>query len=100
VDRQTTKITPWCWEATAAVCCFSGGIAAAIAGSVLTTVTWFVGGDLHPWLRGTGTGLLILTIPLLIMAGYCLDWLENKSTNSKNKTSLQGDSGRRNNNGG
>lgn len=51
---------------------------AAFIGSVLTAITWFVGGALHPWLRGTGTALLIATIPLLIFSGYCLDWSERK----------------------
>lgn len=50
----------------------------ALVGSVLTAITWFVGSAVHPWLRGTGTALLIATIPLLIFSGYCLDWSERK----------------------
>ena len=53
----------------------------ALIGSVLTSITWFVGGALHPWLRGSGTALLIATIPLLIFAGYCLDWAEREPKN-------------------
>jgi hypothetical protein len=49
---------------------------AAITGSVITATTWFVGATLHPWLHGAGTALLITTIPLLILSGYCLDWAE------------------------
>jgi hypothetical protein len=49
---------------------------AAITGSVITATTWFVGAALHPWLHGAGTALLITTIPLLILSGYCLDWAE------------------------
>jgi fido (protein-threonine AMPylation protein) len=45
---------------------------------VLTAITWFIGAQLHPWLQGTGTALLIATIPLLIFSGYCLDWSERK----------------------
>ena len=58
---------------------------AALIGSVLTAITWFIGAGLHPWLRGTGTALLIATIPLLIFSGYCLDWAER----DKNKASTQ-----------
>ncbi|HLN98968.1 MAG TPA: hypothetical protein VK208_10950 [Pyrinomonadaceae bacterium] len=64
------------WEATGAVCCFGGGIIAALIGSILTAVTWVIGAQMHPWVRGLGTALLILTIPLLILAGYCMDWME------------------------
>jgi len=28
------------------------------------------------WLSTTGTVLLFLTIPLLIIGGYCMDWVE------------------------
>ena len=76
----TTKLTPWSWEATIALCFFAGGIAAAVIGSVLTALTWVIGGDVHPWVREVGTGFLIVTIPLLILSGYCLDWMEQKST--------------------
>ena len=76
MKKQTTKLTVWTWEATGAVCCFVGGFGAALLGSVLTAMTWILGSQLHPWLRGWGTALLIVTIPLLILAGYCMDWLE------------------------
>jgi hypothetical protein len=56
---------------------------AALIGCVLTAITWFLGGALHPWLRGTGTTLLIATIPLLIFSGYCLDWSERKEASLK-----------------
>ena len=51
---------------------------AALIGSVLTAITWFLGAAVHPWLHGAGTALLIATIPLLIFSGYCLDWSERK----------------------
>lgn len=66
--------------------CFFGGILSALLGSVLTASTWIVGAELHPLLRGLGTALLVFTIPLLILAGYCLDWMEQKvKTHSKRK---------------
>jgi hypothetical protein len=76
VGQATLNLSPGSWEAIGAFCCFAGGIGAAIVGSVLTAVTWMLGAELHPWVRGIGTGFLVLTIPLLILAGYCLDWLE------------------------
>ena len=78
MDKQGTKNAVWSWEATTAFCCFTGGIGAALLGSVLTAASWILGAQLHPWLHGLGTALLIVTIPLLIFSGYCLDWAERK----------------------
>ena len=90
MKKQTTKLTVWTWEATGAVCCFVGGFGAALLGSVLTAMTWILGAQLHPWLRGWGTGLLIITIPLLIFSGYCMDWMEREADKR-----AKGSSGRR-----
>jgi hypothetical protein len=76
MNKQRTKRSVWSWEATSAVCCFAGGILAALLGSLLTASTWILGAELHPWVHGAGTALLIITIPLLIFAGYCMDWME------------------------
>ena len=79
------------WEAVGAVCCFGGGIGAALVGSVLTAATWILGAPPHPWLRAIGTALLIATIPLLILAGYCMDWAEgeqNKSATQKSRSAV------------
>ena len=62
--------------AVCACACFAGGIVAGIVGSVLTSLSWIIGAEVHPWVRAVGTVLLILTIPLLILAGHCLDRLE------------------------
>ena len=70
-------------EATAAVFCFGGGIFAGIVGSLLTASTWILDAEQHPWVRGVGTALLIATIPLLILAGYCLDWMEQGRKNRR-----------------
>jgi hypothetical protein len=78
VGEEVKRLRSWSWETTTGLCCFSGGIVAATVGSVLTAITWIVGGDLHPWVRGIGTALLVVTIPLLIFSGYCLDWGERK----------------------
>jgi hypothetical protein len=82
VSSQKTKLV-WSWEAISACCCFAGGISAALLGSLLTAVTGILGATAHPWIRGAGTALLIVTIPLLIFAGYCLDWMEHKNENTK-----------------
>lgn len=66
------------WEAVAAFVCLAGGLFAALLGSVLTAITWIAGADAHPWVRGVGTTFLVITIPLLILAGYCLDWAERR----------------------
>ncbi len=76
MNKKRTKRTVWSWEATCAVCCFGGGIIAALIGSLLTASTSILGGETHPWVRGLGTALLIITIPLLIFSGYCMDWME------------------------
>jgi protein-S-isoprenylcysteine O-methyltransferase Ste14 len=77
----TTRFTPQSW-ALSAGCCFAGGIGAGLVGSVLTSLSWIIGAEVHPWVRGFGTLLLILTIPLLILAGHCLDRFERETKNS------------------
>jgi len=64
------------WEVAAGVCCFVGGILAALLGSLLTASGWILGGELHPWIHAAGTALLIVAIPLILFAGFCLDWAE------------------------
>lgn len=93
MNRQRTKNAGWSWEATSAVCCFIGGIGAALLGSILTASTWILGAEAHPWIHGAGTVLLILTIPLLILAGYCMDWAEQKPKESPVPTSENGERG-------
>lgn len=87
MNKQRTKQPVLSWEAVTAVCCFSGGIGAAIVGSVLTAATWILGGPQHPLVRGLGTALLIATIPLLILAGYCMDWAERDQKKSPTEES-------------
>lgn len=93
MDKQKAKHVKWSWEATGAFFSFVGGILAGLVGSVLTALTWIVGAVAHPWLRGIGTALFIVTIPLLIFAGYCLDWMEDKTKNQTKGVS-DGEQGR------
>ncbi|MBO0858336.1 MAG: hypothetical protein J2P21_07715 [Chloracidobacterium sp.] len=54
-----------------------GGVASATFGSVFTGASWFVANEgARRWLSATGEVLLFLTIPLLIIGGFCMDWLE------------------------
>jgi hypothetical protein len=54
-----------------------GGVASAMFGSVFTGASWFVANEgARRWLSTTGEVLLFLTIPLLIIGGFCMDWLE------------------------
>src|SRR6266516_8068829 len=88
MSEGRTKHSVWTWEATGAVFSFVGGILAALFGGLLTASTWILGAEVHPWLRALGTALMISTIPLLIFAGCCLDWMErdrNKSAMAKSR---------------
>lgn len=69
------KVTTKRWAFSAGAC-LAGGVLAGIFGSLLTSLSWIIGAEVHPWVRAVGTVLLILTIPLLILAGHCLDGLE------------------------
>jgi hypothetical protein len=54
-----------------------GGAASAMFGGVFTAASWFVANEgARRWLSGAGAILLFLTIPLLIIGGFCMDWLE------------------------
>ncbi len=64
-------------ETAGGFCCLVAGFVAASVGSLLTASAWFVGVPLHPWLHAVGTALLIAAIPLMLFAGFCLDWAEN-----------------------
>jgi len=93
MNRQRTKNPVWSWEVIGAICCFAGGMSAALLGSVLTASTWILGAAAHPLVRGLGTALLILTIPLLILAGYCMDWAEEEPKDSRLQGSQSGERG-------
>ena len=66
-------------ESAGAIACFVGGILAGVLGTLLSASAWILGGDQHPVVHGLGTAFLLITIPLLILAGYCMDWLERDS---------------------
>src|SRR5262245_755955 len=54
-----------------------GGVSSGVFGAVFTAARWFVINEgARQWLSTTGSVLLFLTIPLLIIGGCCLDWME------------------------
>jgi hypothetical protein len=54
-----------------------GGVASGALGAAFTAAGWFVINEgAWQWLSTTGAILLFLTIPLLIIGGLCLDWME------------------------
>ena len=54
-----------------------GGVASGGFGAVFMAASWFVTNEgARQWLSTTGAVSLFLTIPLLIIGGFCLDWLE------------------------
>ena len=73
-----------------ALACFFGGIAAALIGSILTAGGWLWRITPHPWVHGFGTALLIITIPLLILAGHCMDWMEREQKKQRGAHALGG----------
>lgn len=73
-------------EAAGAAACFVGGILAGILGTLLSVSAWILG-EHHAFLHALGTVLLVITIPLLIFAGYCMDWMERDSSKKLGPTS-------------
>jgi hypothetical protein len=66
------------WAATGGACCFLAGILAPVLGMLLTASGWIFGVAVHPWIHLAGTALLIVAIPLILFAGFCLDWAERE----------------------
>ena len=66
------------WRTFGAVFGLCGGFAAALLGCVLTVITW-----LSTWhvlgLQRTGTGLFVVTFPLLIFGAHCMDLLDRQN---------------------
>ena len=46
-------------------------------GGLLATVEWIAETSLHPWLHVASTTLFVIGIPLILFAGFCLDWAES-----------------------
>lgn len=67
-----------------------GGVASALFGAVFTTAGWIVANEgARQWFSTSGTVLLFMTIPLLIIGGYCLDWMEKDKPRRNSKVAWQ-----------
>jgi hypothetical protein len=54
-----------------------GGAAVSLVGSILTGASWFVANvSTRQLLSVTGSILLFMTIPLIVIGACCLDWME------------------------
>ena len=75
--RMTWRRTIEQAQVVGAVAGLFGGVSSGVFGAVFTAAHWFVTNEgARQWLSTTGTVSLFLTIPLLIIGGCCLDWLE------------------------
>ena len=67
------------WRSVGAIVGLSGGVVSALVGGLLTAVSWFTSAtEVGAYLRTTGTVLLVLMIPLLILGAHCLDLTETR----------------------
>jgi hypothetical protein len=70
--RKLTKI-----YSVGAIIGLFGGAAASLFGSILTGASWLIAdGRIRQLLSVTGSGLLFMTIPLIVSGACCLDWME------------------------
>ena len=69
-----------------------GGVSAALLGGFFTAAGWFISNEWsRHWFSIMGTTLLVLTIPLLIFGGYCMDWVEKDTSHRYSKVSRYDD---------
>ena len=66
----------------AALMCFVVAVATGAIGNILTTAS-FVNAQQHPTLHAIGLILLILSLPILILGGHCLDLNDRTERNRK-----------------
>ncbi len=74
------------FEETAGICCFIAGLAAPVLGGLFAMIEWIAGGTGHPWLHFASTTLFVVGIPLILFAGFCLDWAERGQKKTVSKT--------------
>ena len=67
-----------------------GGAFAALCGGLLTAAGWFAANDgARQWLSTTGSVLLLLTIPLIVLGACCMDWMEKGKPRPSLRPSLK-----------
>ncbi len=70
----------------------AGGVAAGIAGALLTAAGWLTDNEgARHWLSTAGSALLLLTIPLIILGAFCLDWMEKNHPRRRSKIARDDD---------
>jgi hypothetical protein len=69
-----------------------GGAGAGIFGSLLTAVSWMSTNEFaRYWFSIAGSTLLLLTIPLVILGAFCLDWLEKNQIQRRSDAKFDDD---------
>lgn len=69
-----------------------GGVGAGIFGGLLTAASWVSANEAaRHWLSSAGSTMLLLTIPLIILGAFCLDWLEKNQPQRRANTTLNDD---------
>jgi len=60
-----------------AVVGLAGSVLVVLSGAAFTVASWLVTDEgLRHWLSTAGTVLFLMTIPLIILAAFCLDWMD------------------------
>ena len=71
------------WTSYGAAFGLFAGLAAPIAGSIITVISWFSDPAWHGLsLHIAGTSLFVITFPLLLLGAHCLDLLDKKKTST------------------
>jgi len=73
------------WYSGAALACFGLAVAAGVVGSFLTTAS-LVNAQQHPALNAIGLISLIISLPLFILGGHCLDLNDREKTKAAKHT--------------
>jgi hypothetical protein len=73
-------------QVTGVVVGLTCGVGSGLLGAPLIVAGWLaVSKDVRHWLSLTGSILLFLTIPLIILGACCLDWLEKEKPQHRPK---------------
>jgi hypothetical protein len=84
--REQLRLHGWTLVSIGAGLGFAGGIGAALLGSILTAMSWFIRSSFHGFtLQRGSTVLMCLTIPLLFFGAHCLDLLDRKESQRSKK---------------
>ena len=68
-------------QITGVVIGLAGTVIAVLSGGLLSVSAWLVTNEgLSHWLSTAGTVLFMLTIPLIILAAFCLDWADKSDS--------------------